>query len=113
MTFVQMRTDLLPLCQVHPAPMVSVVVWLKVASDVFPKPCYACAEAGCRYHYDIVHGYFKISEGESIERDMNYWNKCSREGLPMFIESFQTERDRRTWRCGQLGCAGRGITEIK
>ncbi len=106
-----MRTDLQPVCPVHDVPMVPCQLWLKFDVDVSPKPCYACATPGCGYHYDVVQGYFTARAGESIERDMNYWQKCPREGLPMYIAEFESQGNKRTWRCGQVDCDGSRVNE--
>ncbi len=55
---VQMRADPRPLRLRHHAPMVFAELWMKVDTDVFPKPCYACLEPGCVSHHDIISGYF-------------------------------------------------------
>jgi hypothetical protein len=111
MSFVTMRSDLQPLCPVHHVPMAHCELWLKVDVDEFPKPCYACATPGCACHYDVVSGYYTTSVGEHIERDMNYWQKCQHDGLPMYIAEFEPLKNKRTWKCGQIGCAGGRVTE--
>jgi hypothetical protein len=111
MSFVTMRSDLQPLCPVHRVPMAHCELWLKVDVDAFPKPCYACATPGCAYHYDVVSGYYTTNVGEHIERDMNFWQKCPHDGLPMHIAEFEPSNNKRTWKCGQIGCAGSRVTE--
>jgi hypothetical protein len=111
MSFVTMRNDLQPMCPAHHVPMVPWMLWLKLDVNVSPKPCYACATTGCWYHWDSVQGYFTTREGEHIERDMNYWQKCQHDGLPMYVADFESQKSKRTWKCGQLGCTGSRVTE--
>jgi hypothetical protein len=111
MSFVTMRSDLKALCPVHHVTMVPCELWLKMDVDVFPKPCYACQTSGCRYHYDVVQGYYTTAEQERIERDMSYWQKCQRDGIPMYIADFELQKSKRIWRCGQVGCGGGRVTE--
>jgi hypothetical protein len=111
MTFVRMRNDLRPLCPVHHSQMVSASFWLKVDTDVFPKLCYSCTETDCLYCYDVIQGYFTTREGEHIQRDMKYWQKCPKDGLPMYMNGFEPQGSARQWRCGQIGCEGSSVTQ--
>ena len=111
MTFVTMRSDLQPMCPVHHVPIVSAHFWVKLDPDIFPRPCYACETPGCAYRYDVVSGYYTTSVGERIERDMNFWQKCTHDGLPMYVAEFEPPKSRCTWKCGQIGCAGSRVTE--
>ena len=111
MTTPRMRTDLRPLCPAHNTQMVPAHSWLEVDTDVFPKSCYACEEPDCLYCYDIVHGYFTVREGECIEHDMKYRQRCTHDGLTMYLADFEAQGSKRTWRCGQMGCKGSRITE--
>jgi hypothetical protein len=79
--------------------------------DTFPVPVYACQELGCTSHYNVIHGYFDASEGESIQRDMTAWLRCQNDGLPMYLAQFEPLKSRRTWQCSQFGCNGSRITE--
>lgn len=107
-----MRTYLQPLCPKHHRRMVFAELWLKIElSDLYPKPCYACEEPGCLYHYDIIHGYFTTREGEHIERDMSLWQKCPHEGLPMYMSAFDPQKSKRVWSCAQVDCIGGRTTE--
>jgi hypothetical protein len=107
-----MRTDIRPLCPIHPAVvMVRVELWLKVDIDEFAKPAYACPESGCLYHYDIVSGYFTTRVGGGLSRDMAFWQRCSNDGLPMFVAGFEPQKSKRNWKCAQLTCDGSRITE--
>jgi hypothetical protein len=105
-----MRNDLRPLCPAHNSQMVSAHFWLQMDSDTYPKFCYACEQPGCFYCYDIVQGYFTIRQGEHIQRDERFREKCPKEGLPMFVETFDPQGSKRTWRCGLMGCIGSRAT---
>jgi hypothetical protein len=106
-----MRSDFQPLCPDHQLPMLHCNLLLKWAVDRTTKPCYACATPGCTYHYDVIHGYFTASAGERIDRDMQYWQRCPNDGRAMYIATIEAPNSKRTWKCGQLGCAGTCVTE--
>ncbi len=82
--------------------MVFASFWLKVDADEFQKLCYACEEPDC-YLYDIVNGYYRIRPGESISRDMRYWQRCFLDGVTMCMGLFDADRagaalaGRRSW----------------
>lgn len=111
MTMVTMRLDLQPQCVQHHEPMVPCLLWQKFDEHVSPIHCYVCPHADCSYHWDIASGYFTTREGEHIQRDMKYWQKCMRHGLPMYLAEFNPQGSKRTWKCGQLGCMYARITE--
>jgi len=111
MTAPTMRSDLQPLCPNHLLPMLHCDLSLKWDADTLIKRYYACGASGCRYHYDVLRGYFTARKGERIERDMRYWQQCPNDGRAMYIATVEVETSKQTWRCGQLECAGGGITE--
>jgi hypothetical protein len=91
--------------------MVFAQLWMRVETDTFPIPVYACQEPGCTAHYNIIHGYFDIEQGKGIERDMKAWVKCTVEGLPMYVAQFEPQKSKRVWQCSQVGCTGSRVTE--
>jgi hypothetical protein len=111
MTAPTMRRDLQPLCPEHLLPMLHCDVLLKWDVDMSIKRCYECGTSGCTYHYDVLEGYFTAGVGERIERDMRYWQECPKDGCAMYISTVEVETDKRTWKCGQVECAGSRVTE--
>jgi len=86
--------------------MVFVELWLRAMTDTFPIPVYACQEVNCTSHYNVIHGYFDVSEGKGIQRDMKTWLKCRSDGLPMYIAQFDLSKNLRMWQCSKLACNG-------
>ena len=107
MPFIEIKRDLQPLCQRHHTPMLLAELELQVETAILRKPCYICVETDCMSHYDIIHGYFDTSEGESIVRDMLAWTKCPKDGLPMYLSERDMKGKLQVWQCSQVGCDGR------
>jgi hypothetical protein len=107
MSFIEMKGDLQPLCQRHHTPMLLAELGIQLDTDLSLKLCYICVETDCMSHYDITHGYFDTSEGESIVRDMLAWTKCPKDGLPMYLSERDMKGKLQVWQCSQVGCDGR------
>jgi hypothetical protein len=77
----------------------------------FLQDSYCCETLGCHYHYDVTLGYFLTSQGERKVSDENYRVLCPKQMTKMYIAEFETQIGKRTWKCGQIGCTERRITE--
>ena len=87
--------------------MVPVEVCGKIDGRPYSFRAFAC-EAGCDQLYNIVHGYFRLSEGE-ISPLGQFRSACPNDGSPMYLESIDGERSGvGTFRCSQFGCDGKG-----
>jgi hypothetical protein len=106
-----MRSDLQPICPTHHAVMVPCQLVQDFDGRISYKPCYVCTTPGCGYHWDVLQGYFSAHEGSSIKRDLVHLQKCNHDGSLMFIADFEPQKSKRTWKCGQIGCAGGRVTE--
>lgn len=83
--------------------MVPVEVCGKIDEHRYSFGAFAC-EAGCGQLYNIVHGYFKLSDG-SIFPLGQFRIPCPDDGSPMYLESADADESGvSTYRCSQFGC---------
>ena len=75
-------------------------------TNMSPVLAYVCTEPGCDHHFKQSQGYFTTSPGEKIVRDQVYVQKCPKDGLFMFIDSFDATGSKRQWKCAKMGCVG-------
>ena len=104
---VRMRMDIRPRCCVHRE---SVMVPVEVCGQIDEHPysfrAFAC-EAGCERLYNIVHGYFQLSDGK-ISSLGQFRVPCPNDESPMYVESADLQESAvRTYRCSQFGCDGK------
>jgi hypothetical protein len=55
--------------------MSAVTHWIKVDGKPFPKPAYACIEAGCNYLWDSAPGFYSADDSEPISWRLNLERK--------------------------------------
>lgn len=103
MSLVRMRSDIKPVCDKHHEPMSLVFLVWEVGGDVSTKNVFACSRLGCQRHYDIIHGYYTIAEGQ-IERETKTHNPCSKDELPMYLYDYEPQGSVGKWKCAQFGC---------
>jgi hypothetical protein len=83
--------------------MVPVEVCGKIDEHPYSFRAFAC-EAGCDQLYNIVHGYFKLSDGK-ISSLGQFRRPCPNDESPMYLESADVEKSGvGTYRCSQFGC---------
>ena len=105
MSLVRMSSDIKPICDNHHEPMSHVFLVWRVGSDEFTKNVFACGVPGCQRHYDIIHGYYAISENQ-IERETKTHVPCPCDELPMFLQDYEPQGAVGKWACAQFGCGG-------
>ena len=105
MSLVRMRSDIKPLCDKHYRPMKLVYLVWQVGADINTKPVFACDERGCQRHYDIIHGYYAISEGH-IDPATKTRVPCAHDELPMYLYEYEPHAGVGKWMCAQFGCEG-------
>lgn len=105
MSLVRMRSDIKPLCDKHYRPMKLVYLVWQVGADINTKPVFACDERGCQRHYDIIHGYYTISEGH-IDLATKTRVPCAHDELPMYLYEYEPHGGVGKWMCAQFGCEG-------
>jgi len=100
--------DIRPRCCTHPeSEMVPVEVCGKIDERPYSFGAFAC-EAGCDQLYNIVQGYFKLSEG-AISQLGHFRRPCPDDESPMYLKSTDAENTGvGTFRCSQFACDGEG-----
>jgi hypothetical protein len=109
MSPVRMRRNIQPLCDKHNQMMTPVYLIWGTGNDTFSIPAFACEVRGCMRHFTITQGYHTISKGR-VEKASKLFVLCSWDGLPMYLDEFEAQGSKRTWRCAQFGCKGEKTT---
>jgi hypothetical protein len=66
---------------------------------------FACQAPGCQLLYNIIHGYFEISDGR-ISSLRQFRRPCPNDESPMYLENLEKSWAG-TYRCSQFGCDGK------
>ncbi len=105
MTTVSIRIDIHPRCDKHPFAAMEPVVIQQQNEDEEPRwfPAFACLEEGCHRRYSTGHGYFSLSRGQ-MESETKLQIACPEDGLPMYIDKFESGLSMKMWRCPHFGC---------
>lgn len=101
-----MKSDIRPLCPRHGTVLVPEVITLQIVGFPSQKPAYKCMEPGCDLHYALPQGYFTCSMGGPIIEDAENRIQCPKDGLRMFIASFDAAKMLIGWQCSNEGCEG-------
>ena len=106
MSLVRMRTDIEPICDEHLKSMELVLLVWQVGTDAWTRHVFACKTLRCLRHYDIIHGYYTISDGRT-EVNTKTHVSCPIDGLPMYLNEYRPQRRVGMWMCAQFGCEGK------
>lgn len=99
------RIDIHPRCDKHPFAIMEPVIIQQQPDNEEPGwfPAFACLEASCHRRYSTGHGYFSLSHGE-METETKLHIACPEDGLPMYIDKFESGLSMKVWRCPHFGC---------
>jgi len=105
MELVTIRNGIHPRCDRHSfSSMQPVTIQRKtVGGELHWFPAFACTEAHCHRRYNTGFGYFSVAGG-MIERNTQTMIACPQDGLPMYIDTFESGTGLRIWRCAHFGC---------
>ncbi len=109
MSIVRMKTDMKPRCDLHYAgpAMVPVEVYFEVDKLLCSFRAFACQVSGCHRVYDIVHGYFEISDGRISSLGH------SRRPCPKDERTVPEDSGMSIYKCSQFGCNESQTVQIR
>lgn len=105
MAIVSIRMDVHPRCDRHSYSVMQPVLIQQQAGSEEPQwfPAYACTESLCHRRYNSGYGYFSVRAG-AVERDSDGVVACPQDGLPMYIDAYESGIGLKIWRCSHFGC---------
>ena len=99
----RMRTDILPLCDQHYRTMEPA---LAPYNANYCIAFFRCTDKFCHRCFGERVGYITPQRGDSPPLTLNQ-PACERHGRPMFIISFDRQRNHVTYACAEADCAER------
>lgn len=96
------KQDIVLLCDKHYCPMVPG----SIKTGESASPVYGCTVDQCPRHYDVMAGYFDAIDGKTLA-DKYGKQPCQEDGMALYVESYDAQKEEETWRCPEAACSRR------
>jgi hypothetical protein len=93
--------EIFPLCDLHFSLMEP--ARRPDTKDAAGLPFFRCSISGCTRHYDPLHGYLDVINGQPLA-DQAEKTQCSRDERAMYMASYNSGSRMEVWRCPDVSC---------
>jgi len=105
MSAVETSTEVTPLCVRCGSAMTPVMVRAYLPGQRFSlSTAFACEAPSCRCLYNVIHGYFEVSDGKISPFPRGIRVPCPVDESPMWLAEILSAT--RRYKCCRRGCAG-------